>query len=100
MNDYVHSPKKLKLKYLTLPCQERFKFGADDPAVCKTAQFIPVLIHGDHASFRGSRKLMLLIGKDTLKVLEARFDLKNNLGFFRVLEIFRVKCCEKVVRDI
>ena len=25
-------------------------------------------------------KLMLLIGKDTLKVLEARFDLKNNVG--------------------
>ena len=27
-------------------------------------------------------KLMLLIGKDTLKVLEARFDLKNNIGIF------------------
>ena len=27
------------------------------------------------------RKL-LLIGKDTLKVLEARFDLKNNIGIF------------------
>ena len=25
---------------------------------------------------------MLLIGKDTLKVLEARFDLKNNIGIF------------------
>ena len=25
---------------------------------------------------------MLLTGKDTLKVLEARFDLKNNIGFF------------------
>ena len=31
MNDYVHSLKKLKLKYWTLPCQERFKFGAGDP---------------------------------------------------------------------
>ena len=26
-------------------------------------------------------ELMLLICKDTLKVLEARFDLKNNIGF-------------------
>ena len=25
---------------------------------------------------------MLLVGKDTLKVLEARFDLKNNIGIF------------------
>ena len=25
---------------------------------------------------------MLLMGKDTLKVLEARFDLKNNIGIF------------------
>ena len=31
---------------------------------------------------------MLLIGKETLKVLEARSDLKNNIGFFQVLEIF------------
>ena len=28
-------------------------------------------------------KLMLLIGKDTLKVLEARFDLKNNIRIFQ-----------------
>ena len=27
-------------------------------------------------------KLMLLIGKDTLKVLEARFGLENNIGVF------------------
>ena len=27
-------------------------------------------------------KLVLLIGKDALKVLEARFDLKNNIGIF------------------
>ena len=41
------------------------------------------------------RKLMLLFGKDTLKVLEARFDLKNSIGFFPVPEILRAKCCEK-----
>ena len=84
MNDYVHSLQKLKLKYWTLPCQERFQFGAGDPAVCKTAYFIPVSIHGACAIMRVSvvpGKLMLLIGKDTLKVLEARFDLKNNIGF-------------------
>ena len=46
MHDNVHSLKKLKLKYWTLPCEERFKFGARDPVVCKTAYFIPVLIHG------------------------------------------------------
>ena len=46
MNDDVHSLKKLKLKNWTLPCQERFKFGAGDPVVCKTAYFIPVFIHG------------------------------------------------------
>ena len=74
--------KKLKLKYWTLPCQERFKFGAGDPVVCKTAYFIPVLIHGACAIMRVSMvsgKLMLLIVKDTLKVLEARFD---NIGIF------------------
>ena len=37
-------------------------------------------------------KLMQLIGKDTLKNLEARFDLKNNIGFFQVLGILRAKC--------
>ena len=75
MNDYVHSLKKLKLKYWTIPCQERFKFGAGDPVLCKTAFLIPVVIHGAFAFMRVSvvpRKLMLLIGKDTLKVLEAR----------------------------
>ena len=41
---------------------------------------------------------MLLIGKDTLKVLEARFDLKNNIGFFCVLEILRAECCEKAAQ--
>ena len=85
MNDYVHSLNKLKLKYWTLPCEERFKFGAGDPVVCNTAYFIPVLIHGACAIMRVSvvpGKLMLLIGKDTLKVLEARSDLKNDIGIF------------------
>ena len=43
---------------------------------------------------------MLLIGKDTLKVLEARFELKNNIDFLGVLEISWEKCCPKVVRNI
>ena len=66
MNDYVHSLEKLELKYRTLPCQDRFKFGAGDHVV---AYFIPVLIHGACAIMRVSEvlgKLMLLIGKDTL----------------------------------
>ena len=54
LNDYVRSLKKLDLKYWTLPCQERFKFGAGDPVVCKTAYFIPVLIHGACAVTRVS----------------------------------------------
>ena len=54
MNDYVHSLKKLKLKYWTLPCQERFIFGAGDPVICKTAYFIPVMIHGACAVVRVS----------------------------------------------
>ena len=33
----VHSLTKLKLKCWTLLCQERFKFGASDSVVCKTA---------------------------------------------------------------
>ena len=85
MNDYVDSLKELKLKYWTLPCQERFKFGAGDPVVCKTAYFIPVFIQGPCAIMRVSvvpRNLILLIGKDTSKVLEARFDLKNNIRIF------------------
>ena len=63
----IHS-KKLKLKYWTIPCQERFKFGAGDPVLCKTGCFLPVLIHGACAVMRVSvvpGKLMLLIGKDT-----------------------------------
>ena len=28
------------------------------------------------------RKLMLLIGKDTLKVLETRFNVENHIGIF------------------
>ena len=58
MNDYVHSLKKLKLKYWTLPCQERFKFGAGDPILCKKAYFVPVLTWTlcNHACFRGARK--------------------------------------------
>ena len=45
MNDHVHALKKLTLKYWTLPCQERFKFGAGDPILCKTDYFIPVMTH-------------------------------------------------------
>ena len=74
-----------KLKYLTLPCQECFKYGAIDPVVWKTAYFIPVFIHGACAIMRVSvvpGKSMLLRGKDTLKVLEARFDLKNSIVIF------------------
>ena len=85
MNDYVHSLKKLKLKYWTLRCQECFKFGAGDPVVCKTAYFISLFIHGACAIIGVSvvpGKFMLLMGKDTLNVLEARFDLKNNIGIF------------------
>ena len=101
MHDYVHSLKKLKLKYWTLPCQGSFKFGAGDPVVGKTAYFIPVFVHGACAVMRFSvvpGKLMLLIGKDTLKVLEARVDLKNNIGNFPVLEIVRAKCCEEAAQ--
>ena len=85
MNDYVHSLKKLKLKYWTLPCEERFRFGPGDPVVCKTAYFIPVLIHGACAVVRVAvvpGKLVLLKGKDCLKVLKARFELQNNIGIF------------------
>ena len=84
-----------------LPRQERFKFGAGDSVVCKTAYFIPVLIHGACAIMFVSvvpGKLMLLIGTDTLKVVEARFGLKNNIGIFQVLEILTAKCCEKAAQ--
>ena len=77
-----------------LPRQERFKFGAGDSVVSKTAYFIQVLIHGACAIMRVSvvpGKLMLFIGEDTLKVLEARFDLKNDIGIFPALEIFEGK---------
>ena len=68
MNDYVHSLKKAEIEV-------RVKFAV----VCNTANFIPVLIHEACAIMRVS-VLMLLIDKDTLRVSEARFDLKNNLG--------------------
>ena len=60
MNDHVHSLKRLKLKYWTLSCQERLKFGTGVPALCKTACFIPVLIYGACAVvrvFRGARNI-------------------------------------------
>ena len=102
MNGQVRSlKKKLKLMYWTLPCQERFKFGLGDPVVCKTAYFIPVFIHKACAIMRVSAvpgNLMLLIGRDTLKVLEARFDLKNNIGIFPVLETLIAKCFEKAAQ--
>ena len=75
MNDYVQTLKQLKLKFLTIPYQERFKYGAGDPELCKTAYFVPVVIHGACAFMRLSvvpGKWMLLIGKYRLKVLEAR----------------------------
>ena len=101
MNDCVRSLKKLKLKYWTLPCEERFDLGAGDRFFCKTAYFIPVLIHGACAIMHVSvvpGKQVLLIAKDTLKVLEARLDLKNNNGFFLVLEMWGVNCCEKAAQ--
>ena len=98
MNDYVHSPKKLKLKYWTLPCQERFKFGAGDPVVCKTACFIPVLVHGACAIVRASMvpgKLMLLIGKDTLQDLRSTICC-NRIGDFQEwMEIMRATSLQK-----
>ena len=45
-------------------------------------------------------ELYLLIGKDTLKVLEARFDVKNNIGFFQVLEILRQSVARKPRRSL
>ena len=33
MNDYVHSLRQLKLRFWTLQCQERVKFGASDAVV-------------------------------------------------------------------
>ena len=40
---------------------------------------------------------MLLTGKDTLEVLEARFDRKNNIGFS--WEISKATCCAGVAQD-
>ena len=76
MNDYVHSLKQLKLEYWTAALPRNvFKFGAGDPVLCETAYFVPVVIHRACAFMRVSivpGKLMLLIGKDTLQVLDAR----------------------------
>ena len=70
MNDYVHSLQKVKLKYWTLPCQQRFKFGA-----------------GDLVSFRGATK------GDALD-WQRHDDLTSRipLEFLQVLEILRAKC--------
>ena len=43
-----------KAEIEVLDGQERFKFGAGDPVVCKSAHFIPVLIHGACAIMRVS----------------------------------------------
>ena len=100
MNDCVRSLKKLELKYWTIPCQERCKFGAGSPVLCETAYFFPVATHGAYAFMRVSivpGKLILLIGKDTLKVLVAR-DLifRVMLEFFWTLEISEAKYCARV----
>ena len=62
MNEYVLSLKRLELKFWTLQCHQRFKFGACDPVVFNTASSVPVMIHGACAVTRVSvvpRKLML-----------------------------------------
>ena len=94
---------QLKLKCWTLPCQERVKFGPSDTVVYKTAYFNPVLTQGACAIMRVSVVpgwLMLLIGKDTLQVLEARFELKNTfMGFCPGAGgILRTKCCEQAAQ--
>ena len=98
----VHSLKKAEVEALDAVLLRTFQVLEQvTPVVCKTAYFIPVLIHGACAIMRVflvPGKLMLLIGKDTVKVLEARFDLKNNTGFFQVLQVLRAKCCEKAAQ--
>ena len=54
MNGHVHSLKKQKFKYWTLPCQERFKLGASDPVVRKTSFDTWSLCN--HACFRGAKQ--------------------------------------------
>ena len=39
MNDYVHSLRQLKLRFWTVQCQERFKFGASDAVVLQDCLF-------------------------------------------------------------
>ena len=71
--------------------------------VCNTAHFFPVMVYEACAFMRVSAvpvKLKLLIGKDILKVLEARFDLKLTAVFFSVLETFKEWSCKKVGLDI
>ena len=46
----LHS-KKAEIEVLDVLCQERFKFGAGDTVVCKTAWSLC-----NHACFRGARK--------------------------------------------
>ena len=86
MNDYVQSLNKLKLNCWTLPCQECFKFGVGDPAVCKTACFILVFIHRACAImrvFRGAKNINAADRQRHIEyVLEARIDLKNDISIF------------------
>ena len=56
MHDNVHSLKKLKLKYWTLLCQERFKFGAGDPLFARRPSSFHTWSLCNHACFRGARK--------------------------------------------
>ena len=54
VNVHVRSLKQFQLKYWTLPRWERFKFGAGDPVVCKSAYLLPVMVHGACAIMRVS----------------------------------------------
>ena len=96
MKDYVHSLIKLKLKYWTLPCQERFKFGAGDPVLCETAYFIPVVIHRACAFMRARKPDAADWQRHVASVGRTRFGLKNNVGIFPGAGDFQ----GKVMREI
>ena len=68
MNDYVHSFRQLKLRFWTLQCQERFKFGASDAVVLKDCLFSFQSARGlrNHASFIGTGEADAFVWHKTL----------------------------------
>ena len=85
LDDYIKMLKERGLPFWIVPCREKFRFGSGEPVQCNTAFYVPITAFGGNGILRISAvpgRLPMLLGKDALRKLEARIDLKLNTGCF------------------